>query len=116
MGEKQVESFLPLREATFFIMLCLVTKPRHGYAIMKDAERLSAGRVVLSTGTLYGAIQRLLGQGWIVPVEVSPAESDGRSRTTYALTDLGRRVFNAEVARLESLWRMASGSMKEAQA
>jgi DNA-binding PadR family transcriptional regulator len=38
---------------------------RHGYAILKDVEGLSTGRVRLSTSTLYEALARLLEQGWI---------------------------------------------------
>lgn len=45
---------------TFFILLSISNKAKHGYAIMKDVEHLSSGRVKLSTGTLYGAISRLL--------------------------------------------------------
>ena len=49
-------SHLPLREPTFFILLSLSPGPKHGYAILKEVEALSDGRVRLSTGTLYGAI------------------------------------------------------------
>ena len=50
----------PLREPTFLILLSLAPGPRHGYAILKEVESLSEGRVKMSTGTLYGAIERLL--------------------------------------------------------
>ena len=58
-----VQANLPLTETTFFIMLSLASKPKHGYAIMKEVETLSRGNVQLRTGTLYGAIKRLLGGG-----------------------------------------------------
>ena len=60
-----VYSQIPLREPTFFILLSLSPGPKHGYAILKGVENLSEGRVKLSTGTLYGAIKRLLDRGWI---------------------------------------------------
>ena len=41
---------LPLSEAVFFILLSLVPRARHGYAIMKEVEVLSDSRVSLSTG------------------------------------------------------------------
>ena len=50
----------PISEPVFLILVSLADKPRHGYALMKDIEALSEGRVRLSTGTLYGAIRRLL--------------------------------------------------------
>jgi DNA-binding PadR family transcriptional regulator len=49
---------LPLTESTFLIMLSISSDPRHGYAIIKEVESMSDGRVKLSTGTLYGAIKR----------------------------------------------------------
>jgi DNA-binding PadR family transcriptional regulator len=110
-----VQANLPLREATFFILLSLATVPKHGYAILKDTEALSEGRVKLSTGTLYGAIKRLLEQGWIRRLE-NEAELDGaRPRKEYELTDLGRRIFEAEVTRLESLVTVARESTAGAQ-
>src|SRR5215467_5493248 len=56
---------LPLTEPVLLVLLSLAEQPRHGYSILKDVEHMSSGRVVLSTGTLYGALQRLLSQGWI---------------------------------------------------
>ena len=111
-----VQENLPLREATFFILLSLATAPRHGYAIMKDTERLSDGRVRLSTGTLYGAIKRLLEAEWIRRVENGEEEENGRSKKEYELTDQGRRIFEAEVARLESIITVAKESTAGAQA
>jgi len=102
-----VQANLPLREATFFIMLSLAQEPKHGYAIMKEVQVLSEGRIVLSTGTLYGAIKRLLDQSWIRRVNESGATPSNRERKEYALTDLGWRVLKAEVERLNSLVTVA---------
>ena len=94
---------LPLTEATFFILLSIAQKPKHGYAIMKDVENLSSGRMKFSTGTLYGAISRLLEQEWIEQIENDQPPDTGRPRKDYALTDKGRSILNAEVGRLESV-------------
>jgi DNA-binding PadR family transcriptional regulator len=104
MIRPNVESRLPLTEATFLVMLSLATEPRHGYAIMRDVEELSGGRVRLSTGTLYGALRRLLDDGWIRRTD-DDVEANGprRPRKVYALTRLGHRVLNAEVERLRDL-------------
>ncbi len=109
-----VSPFLPLREPTFFILLVLAPGPRHGYAIMKETAVLSDGRVQLSTSTLYGAIKRLLDQGWIERVAAASGVENGRERKAYQLTDIGRRILNAETARLQSLVAVAQkakGSM-----
>lgn len=93
----------PLTETTFFLLLSLTSGPRHGYAILKDVQELSSGRVVLSTGTLYGAIKRLVEIGWIEPLENNQSAASGRPRKEYRLTSLGRRLYDMELARLKGL-------------
>jgi DNA-binding PadR family transcriptional regulator len=94
---------LPLTESTYFILLSLAPGPRHGYAVMKDVQSLSQERVVLSTGTLYSALKRLLDQGWIIRVDDPHNGSDGRVRKAYQLTSIGQRILQAEVERLAGL-------------
>ena len=97
----------PLREPTVFILLSLSPGPKHGYAILKDVENLSDGRVKLSTGTLYGAIKRLLDRGWIHRVNDPLPNGTERERKAYQLTELGKRVLNAEIVRLKKLISVA---------
>ena len=96
---------LPLSEPVLFVLLSLAEQPRHGYSIIKDVERISEGRVVLSTGTLYGALQRLLDSGWIDHFE---EEQQSRDRRAYCLTARGRRSLQLEVERLKHLTKLAS--------
>ncbi len=102
-----LSSQLPLTETTFFILLSMARQPRHGYAIMKDVAGLSDGRITLSAGTLYGALGRLLDQGWIARLEGEEPDESGRPRKEYELTDLGRRLLAAETRRLENLVALA---------
>jgi DNA-binding PadR family transcriptional regulator len=97
------EEHLPLTEATLYILLSLAPGAKHGYAIMKEVEALSNGRVNLSTGTLYGALKRLLDGGWIERVDDTAFDGSGRERKAYRLTELGQRILAAEVARLENV-------------
>ena len=53
----------PLAEPVLIILMRLAAQPCHGYALIKDIEALSRQRVRLSTGTLYGALWRMLGEG-----------------------------------------------------
>jgi DNA-binding PadR family transcriptional regulator len=94
---------IPLTEATFFILLSLVPGPKHGYGIMQEAEQLSKGRLKLSTGTLYGALKRLLEISWISKVEHPQYGAPPRERRLYQLTDIGRRVLKAETERMQQL-------------
>lgn len=111
-----VQTKLPLTETTFFILLSLASEPKHGYAIMKEVKRLSLGQVGLSTGTLYGAIKRLLEQGWIERIEEDEVKEHGRIRKSYQLTTLGRRILEAETERLASLVAAAQEAMAGAPA
>lgn len=99
---------LPLTETTFFILTSLASGPRHGYAIMKDIQNLSEQRIQLSTGTLYGALKRLLEQGWIVRLDGTEDQADSkRVRKMYTLTPTGQRILQAELERLQKLLDMA---------
>jgi DNA-binding PadR family transcriptional regulator len=96
---------LPLTEPVLLILLSLAEQPRHGYSILKDVEEMSDGRVVLSTGTLYGALRRLLDEEWIERVE---EKNSSRGRQAYRLTPRGRSNLQLEVGRMKHLTRLAS--------
>ena len=93
----------PLTEPTYFILLSLSPKPKHGYAIMKDVKELSKSRVILSTGTLYGVLKRLLDQGWIVRLEEPNSNDTIRDRKVYKLSEHGQRALKDEIKRLQNL-------------
>jgi DNA-binding PadR family transcriptional regulator len=102
------DTFLPLSPAVFEILLSLSDEDRHGYAIMRDVERRSGGGTRLRPGTLYRAVARLVDDELIEELDARPAaEADDERRRYYRLTDLGRRVAEAEARRLSSLLREA---------
>lgn len=94
----------PLSEQLFQILLSLVDEPRHGYGIIQDVA--SRAGVTLGAGTLYSAIKRIRGWGWVEEVEAPGADKDPRRRY-YGITAEGRRVVRAEARRLETLVRHA---------
>jgi DNA-binding PadR family transcriptional regulator len=106
-GKFEIQENLPLTEVTFFILLSLSRGSLHGYGIMQEVSDLTSGRISLMTGTLYGALRRLLEQGWIVRVDEGDLADAGRPRKEYRLSDLGRRILNAEISRLEELVQVA---------
>jgi DNA-binding PadR family transcriptional regulator len=91
--------YLPLTPALFHVLLALADGQKHGYAIMKDVAERTDGRVMLSTGTLYGIVKRLLADGLI---RESALGSTDRRRA-YRLTVFGRKVALAEVERMRDL-------------
>lgn len=101
--QQDIQSFLPLTEVSFFILLSLAEEPRHGYAIMKDVQNLSQGRITLSAGTLYGALKRLLESGWIARFDDGEMDETGRPRKSYQITALGSAILTAEEQRLQNL-------------
>ena len=96
---------MEVSEPVLLILLSLAEQPRHGYAILQDTERMSDGRVRLSTGTLYGALGRLLEDKWI---ERFKEQDRSRGRQAYRLTDEGRRNLKIEVSRLRHLARLGA--------
>jgi DNA-binding PadR family transcriptional regulator len=102
-----VDRFLPLTPVVFEIALALAAGERHGYEIMQDVERRTDGRITLHAGTLYRALARLVDVGLIEELDERPEPSSDERRRYYRLTDFGRRVAQAEAARLESQVRAA---------
>jgi DNA-binding PadR family transcriptional regulator len=99
----------PLSEPVLLILTSLADKPRHGYALIKDIEALSGGRVRLSTGTLYGALRRLLEDAWIERFEQADTS---REKQAYRLTTAGRRQLQLELDRMKQLTKMAGARLR----
>jgi DNA-binding PadR family transcriptional regulator len=98
----------PLPSAAFQILLALADENLHGYAIMRQVEEQTGGRMRLGPGTLYNSIQSLLEEKLIE--EVAPREDAGpghERRRYYRLTSAGRKLAHAEAERLADLLRVA---------
>ena len=100
------EDLLPLPPPVFHILIALTDGPVHGYAIMRDVGERTGGRLRLGPGTLYGSMKRMLEQGLIEEAR-APATEDAERRRYYRITRLGRRVAEAETARLADVLREA---------
>jgi len=88
----------------FHVLLALAGDDLHGYAILKEVELRTGGRVKLSTGTLYGIIKRLLADGMLAERRSRPAEADDDERRRYyRLTEKGREVAAAEAERMNEV-------------
>jgi DNA-binding PadR family transcriptional regulator len=77
---------------------------------MTDAAQISGGRVRLRAGTLYAALDRLLGEGLVV---VDREEIvDSRLRRYYKLTPPGAELLAGEAARMQANARIAVGRLR----
>lgn len=97
-------AYVPMSETGFYILLCL-RHETHGYGIVQQVEALTGGEVVISPGTLYGALSKMEHDGLIRFVR----EED--KRKIYLITELGTEVLGLEMRRIERLWR----TMREAR-
>src|ERR1700744_6473621 len=85
------------------LLSVLSAGPAHGYAIISALRARSEGLFDLPEGTVYPALHRLEDAGLLAS---SWAETDGRRRRVYALTDQGAAALAAE----QTEWRkFASG-------
>lgn len=92
----------------FHVLLALAGDDLHGYAILKEVELRTGGKVRLSTGTLYGIIKRLLADGLIAERRSRPTEAeDDERRRYYRLTPQGRQVATAEAERMDEILAIA---------
>ncbi|WP_461207532.1 PadR family transcriptional regulator [Clostridium sp. DL1XJH146] len=97
-NKSKAKEFLPLTEATYYILVSLI-EPLHGYGIMQNVKELSKEEFLLGPGTLYGALNKLEKAGLIQKIE---NDEDNR-RKNYVITDLGKKVIRLELARLKNL-------------
>lgn len=100
----------PLTEPVLLILVSLASKPQHGYALMRDISDLSRGRVKVTTGTLYGALRRLLEDGWIERFE---QEDRSREKQAYRLAAIGRRHLEMELDRMKQVMRVTAARLRQ---
>ena len=94
----------PLKPEDFQILLALEGGERHGYAILKEIERATEGRMRLAPSPFYRKLKRMEGRGWVRETDERPApELDDERRRYYELTPLGRDVLTAEARRVVEL-------------
>lgn len=97
---------MTLSTAAQHILLALSAEDRHGYGIMQEVSRHSAGAYRLGPGTLYDNLEKLIDQGLVAEAPRRSSKEDPRRRY-YRITPHGRCVFAEEIERLESMVRAA---------
>jgi DNA-binding PadR family transcriptional regulator len=99
-----------MRRHWFFILLSLAERDRHGSGVMRDVLELTNGELKLWPVTLYGSLDELAEQGWIKALDNPPAGADDDSarKRWFRITASGRRALATEVARMETMLRVAN--------
>lgn len=93
--------YVPMTETAFYILLCLKNE-NHGYGIVQKVREITDGQVNLSPGTMYGSLSKMEKDGLIEFVR------EEEKRKLYKITDLGQEVLQAEIARIERLYKNAT--------
>ena len=71
------------------VLQTLTIQPMHGYAIAQHIERRSRDVLAVEQGSLYPALERLQGKGWVTSQwRETPT---GRRARYYTITAAGRR-------------------------
>lgn len=95
-------SFIPMSETAYYILLSLI-EPRHGYGIMQYVTKITAGRINLGAGTLYGSLSKM-GKADLIEIVL---EED--KRKVYKITSDGQKVLNSEIERIGELYNNGRG-------
>lgn len=94
----------PLTSAVMHILMALTNGERHGYAIMKQVELDTRGKMTMGPGTLYGTIARMMKDGLISQGETrQDSDRDDARRIYYRLTASGEQVLAAELRRYREI-------------
>ena len=85
------------------ILRTLLFGPAHGHAIARHIKHTSEALLQIETGSMYPALHRLEGRGWIA---ASWQQSDkGKRAKYYRLTSAGRKQLSAERTKWETFAR-----------
>jgi DNA-binding PadR family transcriptional regulator len=71
--------------------------PLHGYELRKRLNLLLGWGRLLSYGSLYPALKRLLRAGWITEVAAAAPGVSRRQRIVYQITSAGRQFFGEQI-------------------
>lgn len=96
----------PLTPAVLHILMVLAQGERHGYAIMKQVEIDSGGRVKMGPGTLYGSLKRMLEAGLVQ--ESDRRDPEDERRVYYRITAAGQKALDAELQRYREVVALAN--------
>ena len=88
------------------ILKTLTLQAMHGWAIAQRIQQLSRAILQVNQGSLYPALHRLEGRGWI-SAEWGTTDQNRRAKY-YALTPLGRRQLGEEMRS----WRRFTGAVE----
>ena len=92
------------------ILKILALEPLHGWALSQRLKQVSNEVLQVSDGSLYPALHKLEGRGWI-RADWRPSENNRRAKF-YSLTRVGRRQLDKETANWNRVSAAISGIVR----
>jgi transcriptional regulator len=89
------------------ILRTLLFGPAHGHQIAKHIQRTTEEVLQVEHGSLYPALHRLEGKGWIASKWERANTEQKREFKYYRLTPAGKKQLTAE----ESRWKALTGAI-----
>lgn len=112
MAPRDEKSELLKGTLDMLILQTLTVQPLHGYAIAQQIARLSDDVLQVEQGSLYPALERLQGRGWVTSKwGESPT---GRKARYYTITAAGRRRLGEQVSSFERVLLAINRVMRRA--
>src|ERR1700722_5921384 len=110
--ESPLESEMLSGTLDMLVLQTLVLGPAHGHTIAHAIERGSEEVLQIEHGSLYPALHRLEGRGWIA--SFWGTSENNRKEKYYRLTPAGRKQLGAQTARWEQVVRAIGRILKPA--
>jgi len=92
-----------LKRVEFLVLAVLKDQALHGYGIVKEIDRLTAGAVQIRPGSLYRVLDRLMVRGLLALCDEAPEVAADERRTNYEITEEGRAAARAEADLLTNI-------------
>ncbi|WP_044600413.1 PadR family transcriptional regulator [Candidatus Stoquefichus massiliensis] len=105
MEDKIKRVYIPMTETGFYILFCLQTE-MHGYNIIQKVSSMTNGDIQIGAGTMYGSLSKMEKDGLI-----QFTKEEGK-RKSYIITDLGKKILDIEIKRIERLYKNSQGVSK----
>lgn len=87
-----------LTDSSYLILLALL-KPKHGYAIMKEVNDVTGGRVSIGPASMYTILKKLQKNELIL------LEEDRDRKKIYLITEKGVQLLKKDIERRKLLYQ-----------
>ncbi|MBL1228533.1 helix-turn-helix transcriptional regulator [Enterococcus sp. BWB1-3] len=95
-----------LTDSSYLILLALL-EPQHGYAIMKQVNELTEGKVTIGPASMYTILKKLQKSGWIT------LEENAERKKIYLISEQGLKILEKDINRRKLLYQVGESLLTE---